>query len=85
MERDELSPSISQAKRLKQLSDEGKLENAAIDLIMRLEKPLERKVVLKNDRLKAFFPESYTPKQIEDIIVKLLENWQKKHQHEQSR
>ena len=51
MERDEVSPSLGQAQRLKQLSGEGKLENNIIDLIMREEKPLERKVTLRNDRL----------------------------------
>ncbi len=85
MERDELCPSLNQAKQLKKLSDEGKLENAAIDLIMRLEKPLERKVTLRNDRLKTYFPESYTPKQIEDVIIRLLEDWQRKRKHEMTR
>ena len=51
MERDEVSPSLGQAQRLKQLSAEGKLENNIIDLIMREEKPLERKVTIRNDRL----------------------------------
>ena len=51
MERDEVSPSVDQAQRLKQISAEGKLENNIIDLIMREEKPLERKVTLRNDRL----------------------------------
>ncbi len=85
MERDELCPSLNQAKQLKKLSDEGKLENAAIDLIMRLEKPLERKVTLRNDRLKTYFPESYTPKQIENVIIRLLEDWQRKRKHEMTR
>ena len=84
MERDELSPSLGQAKQMKQLSEEGKLENATIDLIMRMEKPLERKVTLRNDRLKTYFPASYTPKQIEGVIIKLLEDWRKR-QHEQTR
>ena len=65
MERDEVSPSLGQAQRLKQLSGEGKLENNIIDLIMREEKPLERKVTIRNDRLQKYFPSSYTPKQME--------------------
>lgn len=85
MERDEVSPSLGQAQRLKQLSGEGKLENNIIDLIMREEKPLERKVTIRNDRLQKYFPASYTPKQMEDVIIKLLEGWRRKRQQEQAR
>ena len=85
MERDEVSPSLGQAQRLKQLSGEGKLENNIIDLIMREEKPLERKVPIRNDRLQKYFPASYTPKQMEDVIIKLLEGWHRKRQQEQVR
>ena len=85
MERDEVSPSLGQAQRLKQLSSEGKLENNIIDLIMREEKTLERKVTIRNDRLQKYFPASYTPKQMEDVIIKLLEGWHRKRQQEQSR
>ena len=85
MERDEVSPSLGQAQRLKQLSGEGKLENNIIDLIMREEKPLERKVTIRNDRLQKYFPSSYTPKQMEDVIIKLLEGWHRKRQQEMSR
>ena len=85
MERDEVSPSVDQAQRLKQISAEGKLENNIIDLIMREEKPLERKVTLRNDRLQKYFPASYTPKQMEAVIVKLLEGWHRRRQQEQGR
>ena len=85
MERDEVSPSLGQAQRLKQLSSEGKLENNIIDLIMREKKPLERKVTIRNDRLQKYFPASYTPKQMEDVIIKLLEGWHRKRQQEQVR
>ena len=85
MERDEVSPSLGQAQRLKQLSGEGKLENNIIDLIMREEKPLERKVTIRNDRLQKYFPANYTPKQMEDVIIKLLEGWHRKRQQEMSR
>ena len=85
MERDEVSPSMDQAKRLKQLSAEGKLAENIIDLIMREEKPLERKVTLRNDTLSKYFPKGYTPQQMESIIVKLLEGWQRRRQQEQSR
>ena len=85
MERDEVSPSVDQAQRLKQISAEGKLENNIIDLIMREEKPLERKVTLRNDRLQKYFPPSYTPKQMEEVIIKLLDGWHRRRQQEQER
>ena len=85
MERDEVSPSMDQAQRLKQISAEGKLENNIIDLIMREEKPLERKVTLRNDRLQKYFPPSYTPKQMEEVIIKLLDGWHRRRQQEQER
>ena len=85
MERDEVSPSVDQAQRLKQISAEGKLENNIIDLIMREEKPLERKVTLRNDRLQKYFPANYTPKQMEEVIIKLLEGWHRRRQQEQVR
>ena len=85
MERDEVSPSVDQAQRLKQISAEGKLENNIIDLIMREEKPLERKVTLRNDRLQKYFPANYTPKQMEEVIIKLLEGWRRRRQQEQER
>jgi len=70
---------------LKKLSAQGKLENNVIDLIMCEEKPWEGKVMIHNDRLQKCFPSSYTPKQIEDVILKLLDSWHWKHQQEQSR
>ena len=85
MERDEVSPSVDQAQRLKQISAEGKLENNIIDLIMREEKPLERKVTLRGDRLQKYFPPSYTPKQMEEVIIKLLDGWHRRRQQEQAR
>ncbi len=85
MERDEVSPSVDQGQRLKQISAEGKLEDNIIDLIMREEKPLERKVTLRGDRLQKYFPASYTPKQMEEVIVKLLEGWHRRRQQEQER
>ena len=85
MDRDEVSPSVDQAQRLKQISAEGRLENNVIDLIMREEKPLERKVTLRNDRLQKYFPPSYTPKQMEEVIIKLLEGWHRRRQQEQER
>ena len=85
MERDEVAPSLDQAKRMKQISEQGKLTEEAMDAIMREDKPLERKVTIRDDRLKRFFPKSYTPQQIEDVIMKLLEGWYRRRQQEQAR
>ncbi len=85
IERDEASPSIDQAKRLKKLSAEGSLTESAMDLIMREEKPFEIKVTLKQDKLKKYFPKDYTPQKMEEVIIKLLEEWNRKRQREQSR
>ena len=85
MERDEAAPSLDQAKRMKQISEQGKLTEEIMDAIMREDKPLERKVTIRDDRLKRFFPKSYTPQQIEDVIMKLLEGWYRRRQQEQAR
>ena len=85
MERDEAAPSLDQAKRMKQISEQGKLTEEAMDTIMREDKPLERKVTIRDDRLKRFFPKNYTPQQIEDVIMKLLEGWYRRRQQEQAR
>ena len=85
MERDEAAPSLDQAKRMKQISEQGKLTEEVMDAIMRENKPLERKVTIRDYRLKRFFPKNYTPQQIEDVIMKLLEGWYRRRQQEQAR
>ena len=64
MERDEVSPSVGQAKRMKELSAEGKLEDNIIDLLMREEKPLEHKITLDGKWVQKRFPTHMTPQQI---------------------
>ncbi|MCI2035823.1 MAG: ParB/RepB/Spo0J family partition protein [Oscillospiraceae bacterium] len=81
----EATPSLSQAQRLKKYSQDGKLDANVMDAIMTEEKKEEEKITLHGDRLKKYFPKSYTPKQMEDTIFKLLEQWQKKRQREQER
>ena len=82
----EATPSLSQAQRLKKYSQEGKLSADVMDAIMSEEKKGELdKVTLSSEKLKKYFPKSYTPQQMEDVILKLLEQWQKKRQHEQER
>ena len=80
------APSLSQAQRIKKLSQEGKCTYDAIFDIMGEEKKAEMdRVTIKNDVLRKYFPRSYTPKQMQDTIIKLLEQWQKKRQRSQER
>ena len=80
------TPSLSQAQRLKKLAQEGKFTYEAAFAVMGEAKKDELdKVVIKNDTLKKYFPRSYTPKQMEDTIIKLLEQWQKKRQRSEER
>ena len=85
LERNECSPSLSQAQRLKKYSQEGRLDENVIDAIMSEEKPLESKLVLKGDKINRFFSPSTTPVEKERIIMKLLEDWHKKQQRSQER
>ena len=80
------TPSLSQAQRLKKFSQEGKCSLDAMCAIMSEEKKTELdKVTIKNDVLRKYFPKSYTPKQMEDTIIKLLEQWQKKREKSMER
>ena len=80
------TPSLSQAQRLKKLSQAGQCTLNAMYAVMSEEKKAALDTVtLKNDVLQKFFPKSYTPKQMQDTIIKLLEQWQKKRQRDQSR
>lgn len=79
-------PSVSQAKRIKKLAQDGTFTTETVIAIMGEEKKSELDTVtIKNDTLKKYFPRSYTPKQMEDTIIKLLEQWQKKRQHSEER
>lgn len=81
----EATPSLSQAQRLKKYSQDGKLDVNVMDAIMTEEKKGFEKLTLPGDRLQKYFPKTFTPKQIEDTIFKLLEQWQRKRQQEQER
>ena len=79
-------PSLSQAQRLKKLAQEGHFSYDVAFAVMGEEKKDELdKVVIKNDTLRKYFPRSYTPKQMEDTIIKLLEQWQRKLQRQNER
>ena len=80
------APSLSQAQRIKKLSQTGQCSYEAIFDIMGEEKKAEMdRVTIKNDVLRKYFPKSYTPRQMEETILKLLEQWQKKRQRSQER
>ena len=80
------APSLSQAQRLKKLAQEGHFSYDVAFAVMGEEKKDELdKVVIKNDTLRKYFPRSYTPKQMEDTIIKLLEQWQRKQQRQNVR
>lgn len=85
IEREECTPNLKQARRLKQFSQDGKLDENVIDAIMTEEKPIEDKLVLKGDVLAKYFPKTYTPSQKQKIIVKLLEDWHKRQLRQQER
>lgn len=85
IEREECTPNLKQARRLKQFSQDGKLDENVIDAIMTEEKPIEDKLVLKGDVLAKYFPRTYTPSQKQKIIVRLLEDWHKRQLRQQER
>ena len=86
MDETQNAPSLSQAQRMKKLAQEEKFTYEAAFAIMGEAKKDELdKVVIKNDTLKKYFPRSYTPRQMEDVIIKLLEQWQRKQQRQNER
>ena len=86
MDETQNAPSLSQAQRMKKLAQEGKFTYKAAFAIMGEAKKDELdKVVIKNDTLKKYFPRSYTPRQMEDVIIKLLEQWQRRQQRQNER
>ena len=86
MDAEQTTPSLSQAQRLKKFSQEGRLTEEAMSAIMSEEKKNDMdKVTLRSDTLRKYFPKSYTPKQMEQTIIKLLDVWQKQRQKNQER
>ena len=83
---EQATPSLSQAQRMKKLSREGKLnDDSMLDIMMEQKKPEGYNVVLSADKLRKYFPRSYTPQKMEETILKLLDAWLRKRQREQSR
>ena len=85
MEAQEATPSLSQAQRLKKFSQQGKLSEDVMTAILSEEKKEVDRITLTTTTLSKYFPKSYTPKKMEETIIKLLEQWQRKRQHEQER
>ena len=86
MDYTQASPSLSQAQRLKKLSQEGSCTGEAMqDILGEVKKGELERVAFKSEQLRKYFPKSYSPKQMQDTIIKLLEQWQKKRQREQER
>ena len=86
MDSEQATPSLSQAQRLKQFSQRGELTAAVMRAILSEEKKPEiDRITITGDRLRKYFPRSYTPKQMEETIIKLLEQWQKRRKREAER
>lgn len=86
MESEQAMPSLSQAQRMKKLSQSGKLnEDTMLDIMTEEKKPEVDKIVFTSDTLRKYFPRSYTPRQMQDTIIKLLEGWLRKRQRQQER
>ena len=86
IESEQATPSLSQAQRMKKLSQLGQLnEDNMLDIMSEQKKPEREDITLSGDTLRKYFPRSYTPRQMESVILRLLDAWMKKRQHEQSR
>ena len=83
---EQATPSLSQAQRMKKLSRDGKLnDDTMLDIMMEQKKPEGYNIVLSADKLRKYFPRSYTPQKMEETILKLLDAWLRKRQRDQSR
>ena len=85
IEKEETSPSIAQARKMRKFHQDGNLSNAVIDSIMMEQKPETVKITLGEDKLKKYFPKSYTKAKIEEIILKLLDKWRRQRENEMER
>lgn len=86
IESEQATPSLSQAQRMKKLSQSGKLnDDAVLSIMSEDKKPEVDKIVFTSDTLRKYFPKSYTPKQMTDTIIKLLDSWSRKRQRNQER
>lgn len=86
MECEQVTPSVSQAQRIKKLSMSGHFSvEVALEIMQEQKKPIKSDVTLAGEKIRKYFPKSYTPMQMEAVILKLLEAWQRKRERDQSR
>lgn len=85
IEKEASAPSIAQAAKMRKFSQQGNLNSAVIDSIMMEQKPEKLKITISEDKIKKFFPKSYSKQQIEDTVMKLIEGWYRKRQQEMER
>lgn len=85
IEKEETSPSIAQARKMRQFHQEGKLSDTVIESIMMEQKPETVKITLGEDKLKKYFPKSYSKAKMEEIILKLLDKWRRQRENEMER
>ena len=85
IEKEETSPSIAQARKMRKFHQDGNLSNAVIDSIMMEQKPETVKITLGEDKLKKYFPKSYSKAKMEEIILKLLDKWHRQRGNEMER
>ena len=85
IEKEETSPSIAQARKMRKLHQDGNLSNAVIDSIMMEQKPETVKITLGEEKLKKYFPKSYSKAKMEEIILKLLDKWRRQRENEMER
>ena len=85
IEKEETSPSIAQARKMRKFHQDGNLSNAVIDSIMMEQKPETVKITLGDDKLKKYFPKSYSKAKMEEIILKLLDKWHRQRENEMER
>ena len=85
IEKEETSPSIAQARKMRKFHQDGNLSNAVIDSIMMEQKPETVKITLGEEKLKKYFPKSYSKANMEEIILKLLDKWRRQRENEMER
>ena len=86
IESEPATPSLSQAQRMKKLSQSGELnDDTMLEILSEQKKPEKCDITLSGDILRKYFPRSYTPQRMQDTIIKLLENWQRKREQKHER
>lgn len=85
IEKEQISPSIAQAQKMRKFHEAGNLSNAVIESIMTEQKPETIKITLGEDKLKKYFPKSYSKEKMEEIILKLLDKWRRQRENEMER